>query len=514
MLIDRRVKRRAGQLVKTTLCTTIAVVMAACDGSSKAPARADLTDPISIAKNPKKDAETRAAALDQAWAERLPGPAGRDMARESLKTVAWAAANGSAVRNRALKILTDDAEDDNHADTRNLMGLMVPIEPDLEVVKFIGQTAAQNGWTDLAAPLVRSWGRRFAQPVDAQRPERDALAGLFPGRPVEESVFMIFGAAPTPGLDGRTKERATEARRGSPGVLSRIDPTGQRRQGLLASLPVNDDPIVAALKACSQDLHCVPVTGSQLKRLERLRVPADAANQKWWMETAAAIARLSGEQQAQLAMRHLEAIRWTAQCRPERMARDKASLSAELRANLKGRMTVRREVGRTESSVGETRDQFADFEQQLSWADVLVLLAVDDAIHAPGIAPELFAQAERDRVNTITEYGGLIEPTGGNNASGFALRLYIPRSGTTGSDNQFVASPDLLRPGVRALAHYHLHAQEISNRNFAGPSPGDLEYAIEQGVPCVVFTSIREGVMNADYYHAGSVIVDLGDVRR
>ncbi|MGQ0629075.1 MAG: hypothetical protein ACT4PL_13380, partial [Phycisphaerales bacterium] len=72
---------------------------------------------------------------------------------------------------------------------------------------------------------------------------------------------------------------------------------------------------------------------------------------------------------------------------------------------------------------------------------------------------------------------------------------------------------EMLEGGARALAHYHFHAQQVNNRDFAGPSPGDLEYAIEQGVPCVVLTTIRPGVMNADYYHAGGVTIDLGDVR-
>lgn len=33
------------------------------------------------------------------------------------------------------------------------------------------------------------------------------------------------------------------------------------------------------------------------------------------------------------------------------------------------------------------------------------------------------------------------------------------------------------------------------------------------GRPCIVLTSVREGVMNADYYQRGEVVIDLGEVR-
>jgi hypothetical protein len=51
----------------------------------------------------------------------------------------------------------------------------------------------------------------------------------------------------------------------------------------------------------------------------------------------------------------------------------------------------------------------------------------------------------------------------------------------------------------------------VSNAEFAGPGPGDADYAIEQGRACVVFTSIRAGVLDADYYQPGGVVIDLGE---
>ena len=62
-----------------------------------------------------------------------------------------------------------------------------------------------------------------------------------------------------------------------------------------------------------------------------------------------------------------------------------------------------------------------------------------------------------------------------------------------------------------ALAHYHFHVQRVDNAEFAGPGPGDMDYATDQGRACVVFTSVRAGVLNANYYHAG-VSVNLGEV--
>jgi hypothetical protein len=71
----------------------------------------------------------------------------------------------------------------------------------------------------------------------------------------------------------------------------------------------------------------------------------------------------------------------------------------------------------------------------------------------------------------------------------------------------------MLRAGDAALFHYHFHAQRPDNRDYAGPSNGDLVYADRFGRACLVFTTVDEGVLNADYYQPGGARLDLGMLR-
>jgi len=489
-----------------TLCVVTA--MAACGGGGGKSRTMD--DPVTVAKDLRRDAPERIEAVKQMWADRLPGEKGRDVAREALKSIAWVAANGSKVRTQTLQILLDDSGDTGHADTRSMMALMVPIEPDLEIVAFIGATAAANGWNDLSGPLVRSWARRVPNAKDDARPEKAAFIGLFGAAGMQRAVFDIFATPVSKDLAGRAVQRASDARRSAWEVLSRLDPTGAQRAPLLAALPDGTgDVLVDGLRACSAEFRCTPTTGSQLRRLERLRDFSEAANKAWWEETSKAIAGIDQARTAGIAMRNLEAIRWTATNNPERLNAEKSSLLADLRGQLKGRMTVRRTVGDISGS-SFSKDGLGDWADELSWADLVTIMAVDDAVMATTLRKPMFEQAKRDEANITTEYGGLLR---WKENAGWAVVLYVPRPGGQVDDRRFVASEEMMADGTRALAHYHFHAQQVFNRDYAGPSPGDYEYAVEQGMPCVVLTPIREGVMNADYYHTGGVTIDLGDVR-
>lgn len=79
---------------------------------------------------------------------------------------------------------------------------------------------------------------------------------------------------------------------------------------------------------------------------------------------------------------------------------------------------------------------------------------------------------------------------------------------------KFIASEDLIASSDLALSHYHFHVQKVQNREYAGPSEGDLDYAARLGRVCVVLTSLSEGVLNADAYFPGGYVIDLGEIAR
>ena len=95
---------------------------------------------------------------------------------------------------------------------------------------------------------------------------------------------------------------------------------------------------------------------------------------------------------------------------------------------------------------------------------------------------------------------------------GFALRSYPARTTERKDDRTFMAAEAMFKDSPRAIAHYHFHVQKPNNSDYAGPGRGDLEYATTHGRNCLVFTSVREGVMDVDYYQNNGVVIDLGEI--
>lgn len=464
---------------------------------------------------------TRVAAVDQFWAQQQGlGEAGR----EALKSLAWSNKNPGPVRVRALEILADQPGDAEQADFRSLTRLMLPNEIDFTVVRFIAGRAGRGGWREHAGPLARAWSRSLPSVPDAQRPERAALLALYPDASVEQTLMTIF-ATPATG-EGRQLEWAEKARLAAWEVLARLDPRGAQRNSLLASTTATPgDPLMDNLRAASTDLRAVPITAAQLKWVNTLRDFDDpqrgAANRQWWGQASAALASLAPDQQSTIALRHAEPVRWCSVHRPEWLREDREALLDRLRRAMKGQERAAR-YGSSGSGFGTGLD---DVAPKLSWADLLTIAVFNEALRpssteggqpaaAPGIADVLWAQAEQDRADTSTEFGGLLAWTeaaaGGSSVGRWKATLYPPRATQRFGDERFVASDDMLADGGRALAHYHFHAQRLDNADYAGPGPGDELYATEQGRACLVFTPLRRGTLAVSYYQPGSVVVELG----
>jgi len=475
----------------------LAALLPACAGPAAARA-----DPAARIRDASLDVRARVEAVNALWAE---SGGGGGTAREALKRVAWQAGLLAPARIRALELLESDPGDPESRDTRAMMRLMLPVEPDAVVVAHIASRAREGRWEEFGPALVRAYARANPGVPDDQRPERAALLAIAPGRPLDETIFGVFASPVPAGLSGAERERADKARSAAWELLARLDATGERRAAFLSSPAAAsaDDPLLADLRAAAADLRAVPITAAQLDWARNLR--RDAA---WWAEARAAIASLPADRLDRWALRHAEPVRWAARERPQWLSLDRAGLLAMLRPGFKGRAVVA--LG--ERNRGET---FADWADSLPWADLLTLAVIDEALRAPALVAALPEAIARDRRDTSTEYGGTIawDPA----ARAFTLTVFPPRPTQRQGDRRFVASEELLAGGAAALAHFHFHVQRPDNIDYAGPSAADLAYAQDQGRACVVFTSVREGVLNADYYQpgygAGGVVIDLGEVR-
>lgn len=462
---------------------------------------APLRDPIFTLRDPESTISSRRRAISDVRAGVEDGTLRREDARPALKTLAWSASTPIDLRLVALDaILSDEAASE---DSREMVRLMIAREPDARMVGRLAQATAENGWTEATPSLVRSLSRPDGRTPDDARPEAKALRRLHPDRTLAEVAFAVFVDPPreeaAPGL--RLGERA---RSDAWSLLSRLDRDGEVRLSLFSDTDLAaSDPVIEAMRACVRDLRTIPITGEEIRWLESLRAD-DAA----WSGMRDAVASLDRDRSRGLRLRHMPVILWCSRVRPELLARSPGDLRAELGSRIASEKVHRRRTGRGEPV--PAREESLD-QPGFSWGDLLAAQVVRDALDDPSIARSLFDQADLDREDRTTEYGGLLLA---RESQTLRVALYPPRPAQRRGDREFVASEEMLDDSTLAFAHYHFHVQTTDNAEFAGPSATDLDYAQRLGRTCLVLTSVRAGVLGADLYIPGGLVLDLGEVRR
>ncbi len=473
-------------------------------------------NPLLDVRNPELLGRDRIAAAEKAWAEVESGVRVRERTREAFKSLAWSNATEEPVRITLVRLLMSDRTEEGSADSLSMARLMLPTERSPAVVRLIAETGVERGWTEITPALVRSYARSSPNVPDASRPERSAIQRLNPQMGVEDAVYSVF-LRPSRWVSGDREGAVLRAedrtRDDAWTLLSRLDTDGRVRARLLGEqLPSDAEPGSAAdvemLRAALRDFNAIPRTGSELAWLRRLHRNDDpvirAANANWWRTSAEAIARLNPDQRRGMELRHVEAVRWTAEQRPDWLQASRQDLLNELASRLAPRRHQSRDAERGSRPRSERLREWAP---QMSWGDVLAVLVVDDALRADGFREALFQQVALDRQDTSTEYGGIIETT---DTGAHRPVLFRPRARDRLGDDRFVASGDMIRFSDRALAHYHLQVQKPRLGRLAGPSDGDLLYAADSGRTCLVFTSVASDTLNVDLYTPNGAVIDLG----
>jgi hypothetical protein len=476
-------------------------------------------EPTIDLKNHELQANQRIQALEAVWAEAGTDSARLPVAREASKDTLWKGGAPPILRQRALQLLMTDTSEGGMADTRKFMRLRLPTETQWPlVVDFctaIERRATEPGWPDETSSLVRSYARKVPIPPDEDRPERAALLALHPGKKIEAIVFDVFVRPSENGAPSHPDDSVEKSREAAWDLLGRLDPDGMQRATLAAGV-ASDDPSIKELNRCAQDLGVVPITGSELSWMHGLMDSKDKRNVAWWTGAKEAVGRLNTDQKKGLKLRHVEIVRWVAANHSEWLSDTRERLLSELDGRLNGRRVWLKTEG---LGPGEekSKEVLKDWGSQLAWGDLLAILTLDEVVHQSGVAAELFKQAAQDQADTSTEYGGVLwaaeeggVPTG--NGEKFAVRAYQPRTTQRKDDRTFIAPEEMFTDSARSMAHYHFHVQSVNNRAYAGPGRGDLEYAATHGRNCVVFTSVRQGVMDVDYYQGNGAVIDLGEI--
>lgn len=485
-----------------------AAVLASCGGDDQGRAN---DDPILVALDARQNADRRAEAVREAFA-RAVKESDRIGVRTELAPQIWSDQADGKVKAAIVREMLTEKSERSAGEIREELRLNLPHQTSREVVVEVCKAAAERGWKDFTSAIVRAWGRDIPGLAESERVERATLATLWPERTVESTVFDVF-LNPPADTDATRRLKLEETYRISAwAVLSRDDPDGSKRVGLLRQVAgAAGKPFVAEILACADELRLVPLTGEELRWARRLRDPKSEANKKWWGESRAVVASLSAEQATGLGLRHLEALRLASTARPEWLTMSRSALLDELRGRLAQREV--REASDNRPSGVRVRETLEAWEAKLAWADVLTVLMLDESVASETVRQDLFTYVEFDRRDETTEYGGTVDasPTDlpGQRARMRAV-LYQPRPGQRVSDTTFIASDDMIAASDRSLAHYHFHAAERNNAAYAGPSLEDLDYATRFGRACLVVTSLGGDELAVDYYQPGGIVIDLG----
>ena len=487
-------------------------------------------NPVGVMGNRHMEPSRRLAAARQAQAANPTDPDRLQALNEWL----WSPQQPNLLREYAIDQLIQ--YDPSHF--RRVLPHRVVLITSRPVLDYLFQRGLQLRWPEFTLAAVRSWCRPMIGVTDADRPERQVLEKLNPGRSVEDVIFSVFtGDGSAADIEDQTS--AWE-------LLCRLDnpPDLIRR---LAGAAVTT-PLVADLKACAADLGTVPVNREGVLWLTRLRM---ADHRNFWLQAKAAVARLNPQQRAGLELRHLAVI---LHAPPALLAMDRQALLADLHARLDGAQHYLN----SPTNDGMSKDypqNLSDWQRKLCWADLLTIRTILDALDQPAVQAEFFQQADADLKDTSTEYGGVLDwvPSFYTPAPGSAPApgsVVVPGSSAPVADaaaspaaslESKIENPNSKIPTFRAflyaplireydtkyipdnrlferlytaLAHYHFHVQSYHNRDYAGPGLGDLRLANRVRANFIVLTFIDRNKLNVDYYQPGGAVVDLGCIHR
>lgn len=460
----------------------VIVCITACGGPR------EFDDPIAAMTDPRFTASENQAAMDQARAK-YPDDPNRI---EQLKEIVSGPSYSIEFRAEAWRQL----EEHDPQEAKAVIEYRMPTHPAWGFVEWACQLIADRGWVDMTPSLVRSLYRPSPAFDDETRPERLALQSLHPGQDVREIVFDVVVTPPDNAVHATWRLAAWELlnRLGEPDLW----------QDRLAALNT-DDPFLTDLRSGYVELGVIARTREEVLWLQDLRTPE---HEQWWSQCRDIVASLPKDKRQDLHLRHLAVLVRVAEYHPQWLALSTESLLAELEARWVGRSHFHPDAIMSARTMNTGPQSLREWGPRLSWADLLCIRLADAMVFDPGMVSDLFPQAQRDREDTSTEYGGLVDYVDSRPHP----ILYPPLQRS--HDKKFYAPGSMVQAGHRAPFHYHFHVQQVQNAEFAGPGGGDREYANSMAINGLVFTSVREGKLNADFYTEGGVVIDLGTLER
>lgn len=438
------------------------------------------TDPIAAMLDRDRDSRFRRQAMSQAQADL----AGDPRWPEALHRIVWGPGYPGWQRRLAIDQLVGHDEPAFLAASASRIATL----RDRETLDYLFALAVDRRWSGFTVAAIVSYARPDAAVPDDRRPERRVIEQLNPGQTVQQAVWEVFVGAGRTGAYQRAL--AWEL------LVRLVD-----QKTLLAWLDQAGDVnvLVADVRAVAGEWGIMPRNREQLAWTMYLRAPSRKDN---WDRCAAVITGLTPQQRVGLDFRHLPVL---LNQPPGVLRMDREALLSEIKPILAGEhywMPAR------EGTTDNPPQRLEDWEQRLCWADLVVLRAVAGVLSDRSLIDPLFVQADADHADASSEHGGVLDRRDGE----LVAQPYRPM--VRRHDRVFHPPQEMIEHLYTALTHYHFHAQDHRNLDFAGPGRGDRRLADRMGMNCLVFSFVDRDSLNVDYYQPGGVVIDLGTIRR
>ena len=437
-------------------------------------------DPITVMLDREADDRFRRQAAEQA---QTLGPQNKRYI-QALNQLLWEPGYSQWQRRYAVDRLVEFDE----VRFRQTLARRITAIPSWDTRRYIFDLAINREWTDFTAPAVQSYAQTVTGVPDHDRPERAVITFCNPGRSIEQAVAQVFVNAS--GDVSQTQQVAAWE------FLNRLVDRAALIQQLEQAPPTS--PLIIDIKASWTQLHTLPRNREGVLWLAYLR---DPARQAVWNHLAAVAGGLNPEQLQGLELRHLPVLR---RLDATVMAMDDNTLKQRVRALIEPERLdyPPSGVARPASGAGEINSGW------LCWADWAVIDLIARSLQSRGLVQALFAQADADFNDKKSEHGGVLDWQDGE----IVAHSYEPMMRR--HDRIFYPSPKMVEHLYTAVAHYHFHAQEYDNGEFAKPGRGDLELANRMNFNGLIFTFVSRDRLRVSYYQPNGAVVDLGVIVR
>lgn len=343
--------------------------------------------------------------------------------------------------------------------------------------------------------LIRAWANPATGFQTKERPERIAL-GRIVGEDQVSAALLRTMRESNPITQANLRARCWE-------LLMKNGDEARLRVLLADADSVRGDAMLSDLARVATELGVMPTTREEILWARKLCEPARA---EFFAEARSALQAMPKARREAVEIRSLPVAVAASKRRPELLVAEDAALYAELESRIKDRKKASPDF--TGFGEGFTEVLYQQRERA-NWSDLAAMLMALELLADPGLRRHIFEQADRDREDRTTEFGGVLALDGKSRGE---LLEFPPR--VKQGDLRFESPQALFDALYTGLFHYHNHTQKYDNAQYAGPHMGDFAFADSTRCNGLVFTFLSADVIGVDFYRYDRFVADLGAIER